>query len=99
MSRKTLSGTLNLLASSGGNGDLTNILIAVFGAVWVIITGLIGYIFNELRKDVAELDRHFKGVLKVIGPLMWRTIEMEKYLKDELDYDAPVGIEWPDGLF
>lgn len=85
---------------TGSTGtDPLSVIVPVLLFLLGLIGALVAYIFNDLRRQVKTNNRHMRGLMKVLGPTMWRGIAMEEYLKKRDGYDPPKEIEWPDDLW
>lgn len=77
-------------------GDGLAVAGVVLAAMLAFIGALLTIIFNDIRRQVRENTRHLHGLMRVLGPLMWRLIAMEEWQAQNHGYSPPPDIEWPD---
>lgn len=68
----------------------------VLACMLTLIGALLTIIFNDIRRQVRENTKQLHGLLKVLGPLMWRTIAMEEWLQKHQGYTPPPEVNWPE---
>ena len=69
------------MLGAANNGDWAGILATVVGFVLVTLSGLIAYIFHDLRKEVRTLNRHMDSLMTTMWQQVWRNDYMEDFLE------------------
>jgi uncharacterized membrane protein len=82
--------------AAAATGDWVTILGVVVAATLALIGALLTIIFNDIRRQVRENTRQLAGLLKVLGPLMWRLIAMEEWQEKMHGYTPPPEMKWPE---
>ena len=69
------------MLGAANNGDWAGILATVVGFVLVTLSGLIAYIFHDLRKEVRTLNRHVDSIMTNLWEHYWRLDAVEDHLE------------------